>query len=163
MFNDKQVKTNFEPVYLGVTLDRTLTFKSHLEKLAQKLKTRNNIISKLCGSNWGADADTLRIAGLALVFSTAEYCSPVWLNSSHVDKVDSQLNQTMRFITGTIKSTPLPWLPVLSNIVPPELRRKSMLKKVLDKYQAFDDFGTIFLILLQSGLNLESPSGVKTI
>ena len=29
---------------------------------------------------------------------------------------DVQLNSTMRLIFGTLRSTPLPWLPVLSNI-----------------------------------------------
>ena len=31
----------------------------------------------------------------------------------------------MRLIFGTLRSTPLPWLPVLSNIEPPALRRKA--------------------------------------
>ena len=34
-----------------------------------------------------------------------------------------QLNSTMRLKPGTLHSTPLPWLPVLSNIEPPALRR----------------------------------------
>ena len=31
----------------------------------------------------------------------------------------------MRLISGTLRSTPLPWLPVLANIEPPALRRKA--------------------------------------
>src|SRR3978361_957191 len=86
--------------------------------MKQKLKTRNNIIYKLAGTTWGANANTLRTSALALVYSTAEYCCPVWKNSNHVSKVDTQLNTTMRIITGTISSTPTIWLPVLSIIVP---------------------------------------------
>jgi len=56
-----------------------------------------------------------------------EYCAPVWLNSSHTNKIDTQLNATMRTISGAIKSTPVPWLSVLSNISPPHLRRYSSL------------------------------------
>ena len=41
------IKYNPNPKYLGITLDRTLTFKQHLQKLRGKLGTRNNIISKL--------------------------------------------------------------------------------------------------------------------
>lgn len=73
-----------------------------------KLRTRNNIIAKLDGTGWRANASTLRTATLALVYSTAEYCSPVWLNSCHVTKIDVQLNRPMRIISGTLKSTPLP-------------------------------------------------------
>ena len=36
-------------------------------------------------------------------------------------QVDVQLNSTMRLISGTLRSTPLPWLPVFSNIEPPDL------------------------------------------
>ena len=35
------------PVYLGVTLDRTLSYKAHIEKIKKKVGTRNNIIRKL--------------------------------------------------------------------------------------------------------------------
>ena len=36
-----------EHVYLGVTLDRTLSYKEHLIKTAGKLKMRNNLLTKL--------------------------------------------------------------------------------------------------------------------
>jgi hypothetical protein len=52
----------------------------------------------------------------------AEFCAPLWLNSVHVNKVDVQLNNAMRLTTDTVKSTPLQWLPVLSNIAPPTLQ-----------------------------------------
>ena len=35
------------PVYLGVTLDRTLSYKAHIEKTKGKVGARNNIIRKL--------------------------------------------------------------------------------------------------------------------
>jgi hypothetical protein len=77
------------------------------------------------------NAQTLRTASLALVYSSAEYCAPVWLNSAHVHKLDVQLNNVMRLITGTVKSTELQWLPVLSNIAPPKLRREAALFREL--------------------------------
>jgi Reverse transcriptase (RNA-dependent DNA polymerase) len=130
-FDNTDIQHVDHPKYLGVTLDRTLTFKTHLEKTALKVNARVNILRKLTGTNWGSCADTLKKTSLALVFSTAEYCAPVWLNSAHVHKVDVQLNNTMRLITGTIKSTDLRWLPVLSNIAPPKLRREAALFREL--------------------------------
>lgn len=89
-----------------------MTFKKHLEGLKNKLKTRNNIISKLAGSTWGYDARVLRVSRLTLLYSVAEYCAPVWFRSSYCKKVDTELNQTMRIITGTIRTTEVQWLPV---------------------------------------------------
>jgi len=39
----------------------------------------------------------------------------------------------MRLISGTRRSTPLPWLPVLSNIEPPALQRKAATDKLVEK------------------------------
>jgi hypothetical protein len=75
------------------------------------------------------------VAGLALVYSTAEYCCPVWKNSAHVNKIDAQLNTTLRTITGTLKSTPTPWLHELAHIIPYDIRRKYITKRIWDKFQ----------------------------
>ena len=61
------------PVYLGVTLDKTLSFKTHLQNTKAKVNTHNNILRKLVNSKWGADPPTIRATALALCFSTAEY------------------------------------------------------------------------------------------
>lgn len=72
---------------------------------------------------------------MALVFSTAEHCSAVWLNSAHTNKIDVQLNDTLRTVSGAVKSTPTEWLPVLSNIAPPHIRRQQALVKEYSKAQ----------------------------
>ena len=61
------------------------------------------------------------------MYSTAEYCCSSWLNSVHVKKIDVLLNETMRLVTGTVASTPIEWLPALSNIAPPAIRRQTAL------------------------------------
>ncbi|UYV64140.1 hypothetical protein LAZ67_2006692, partial [Cordylochernes scorpioides] len=72
----------------------------------------------------------------ALVYSVAEYCAPVWERSSHTDSIDAQLNQTMRLITRNMRPTPIDWLPYLSNIAPPDLRRKKSTSNLLSKIKA---------------------------
>jgi len=88
---------------------------------------------KLAGSTWDASANTLRSSALALCHSAAEYCAPVWSRFAHTSRVDVQLNSAMRLISGTLRSTPLPWLPVLSNIEPPALQRKVATDNLVEK------------------------------
>ena len=111
------------PTYLGVKLDRSLTFRHHLVALRKKLSSRVTLLRRLVGSGWGAGAKTLRIATLSLVYSTAEYCAPVWCRSAHTRLIDSVLNDVLRIVTGCLRPTPTDHLPVLSGIQPAELRR----------------------------------------
>ena len=79
------------PTYLGVKLDRSLTFRHHFVALRKKLSSRVTLLRRLVCSGWGADAKTLRIATLSLVYSAAEYCAPVWCRSAHTRLIDSVL------------------------------------------------------------------------
>lgn len=47
---------------------------------------------KLGNTSWDAKAETLIICATALVFSAAEYCAPVWVNSCHIRNIGAQLN-----------------------------------------------------------------------
>ena len=112
------------PTYLGVKLDRSLTFRHHLVALRKKLSSRITLLlRRLVGSGWGAGAKTLRIATLSLVYSTAEYCTSVWCRSAHTRLIDSVLNNALRMVTGCLRPTPTDHLPILSGIQPAELRR----------------------------------------
>ena len=55
----RHLRHECHPTYLGVTLDRTLSYREHLTKTAGKLKNRNNLLMKLAGSTLGASANTL--------------------------------------------------------------------------------------------------------
>ena len=112
------------PVYLGVTLDRTLSFKTHIEKTKSKVCSRNNILSKLTGTTWGANPQTLKSTALALCYSAAEYACPVWERSKHAKKVNTALNACCRQITGCLRPTPTDNLYTLAGIAPPEIRRR---------------------------------------
>ena len=91
--------------------------------LRKKLSSRVTLLRRLVGSGWGADAKTLHIATLSLVYSTAEYCAPFWCRSAHTRLIDSVLNDAMCIVTGCLRPNPTDHLPVLSGIQPAELRR----------------------------------------
>lgn len=52
---------------------------------------------------------------------------------THTKNVDAQLNQTMRIVSGCIKSTKLQWLLVLSHITPPEVCKHRAALKIIEK------------------------------
>ncbi|XP_030850928.1 uncharacterized protein LOC115928176 [Strongylocentrotus purpuratus] len=120
--------------YLGVTLDRSLTFHEHAKATAQKTQARVSLLKKLAGTGWGANFTTLRTSTLALAFSTAEYAAPAWSHSTHVHKVDVVLNDAMRLISGTLTATPVSNLPILSGIPPAQLRRDAQYAKLAQKH-----------------------------
>jgi len=111
------------PKYLGVTLDRSLTFKQHCENTRQKINARNSLIRELTGSTWGANPHTLRVSALSLCFSVGEFASPALSRSTHVKQVDVALNESCRLITVCLKNTPLGKVFPLSGIAPPVIRR----------------------------------------
>jgi len=113
-----------QPKYLGVTLDRSLTYRRHLESFRKKLTSRVALLRRLAGSSWGAEATTLRTATLALVHSTAEYCAPVWCRGAHTHLIDPIINDALRIVTVCLRPRPADNLSILAGIQPAELRRR---------------------------------------
>ena len=110
-------------MYLGVTLDGTLSYKAHIENTKKKVGTRTNIIRKPRNSKWGATPNTLRSSVLALCYSAAQYACSAWMRSTHAKKLNATLNETCRMITGCLKPTNTNCLPVLAGIAPSDIRR----------------------------------------
>jgi len=105
-----------EPKYIGVTFDRSFTYRRHPESLHKRLTSRVVFLKLLAGSGWGA--------ALVLVHSTAEYCAPVQCRSAHTRLIDPANNDALRIVTGCLRPTPVGNLPVLAGIQPAGVRRK---------------------------------------
>ena len=127
-------------VYLGVTLDRTLSYRQHLQKTAAEVKTRNNLLSKLAGSTWGANATTLRTCALALCYSAAEYCCPVWSRSGP----HRPGWRTTEFFHAANIRHPTSYTGSLASSAqqhkPPNIRRKAACDKLLQVAEAHPDW-----------------------
>lgn len=73
-----------------------------------------HIIKNLGFLNFYQDSsDILRTSTISLVISVVDFGSPVLFNSKHVLLVDVQVNEALRKVSGTLKSIPSLWLPVL--------------------------------------------------
>ena len=113
------------PLYLGVKLNCTLIYRSHILSTKAKVNTRNNILRKLTNSKWGCTPHTLRTSTLALCYTAAEYACPAWSRSVHASKLDPALNNACRTITGCLKPTNTSNLHLPAGIAPPEIRRET--------------------------------------
>ena len=122
-WNGVDLENTDTPKYLGVTLDRTLSYKTHIHNTKMKVATRNNLLKKLANSRWGTNARTIRTTALALCYSTAEYAAPVWERSAYAHLLNPELNQACRAITGCLRPTNVENLYLLAGIAPPEIRR----------------------------------------
>ena len=60
---------------------------------------------------------------LSLVYSTAEYCAPVWCRSVYTRPINSVLNDALRIVTRCLRPTPTDHLPIFSGIQQAELSR----------------------------------------
>ena len=116
-------------MYLGVTLDRSLTFNQHLQNVTAKTRSRVNLIKKLASTDWGADFTTLRTSAIALVFSADEYASPTWCQSRHTNKLDAAINDA----SGAMKLTSTQMLPVPAGIPPADIRQQNSAMKLSKK------------------------------
>lgn len=97
------IKHETTAVYVGVTLDRTLTYEVHLQKLTAKLKTRTFLISKLAGTIWRANAQVKIDNGLSIL--NDQVLCHLYDGSRHCNLMDVQLRRAMRTITGTLIPT----------------------------------------------------------
>jgi len=123
-YNNEILPFFSEHKYLGVKLDRSLTYRRHLESLRKKLTSRVALLRRLADFGWGAGTTTLQAATLSLVHSTEELRAPVWCRSAHTHLNDPAIKDSLRIATGRLRHTPADNLPILAGIQTAELRRK---------------------------------------
>ena len=77
VWNKTELENTTHPKYPGVTLDRSLSYKQHIQNTKMKVATRNNLLTIQVTSKWGENPSTIRPTALTLSYSTAEYAVPV--------------------------------------------------------------------------------------
>ena len=112
------------PTYLGVKLDRSLTFRHHLVALGKKLFSRVTLLRRLAGSRLAVGAKVLRTAAQSLVYSTVGFCASVLYRFAHNRFTDSALNDALRIVIASLRPTQTENLTILLGIPPAELRQK---------------------------------------
>ena len=71
-------RVNKTPTFLGVTFDRTLTFRPQVEAVKSKTLGRIKILSSLASEEWGWDRRYLTRVYKAIICSVLHYCGSAW-------------------------------------------------------------------------------------
>ena len=100
---------NAEPTFLGITLDRALSFRKQTLKTCNKVAKTCRLLGAITGKEWGCNRRTLRMLFMALVRGNMDYCGAAWQpwisQSSRADLERAQ-NRAIRIITGQLATTP---------------------------------------------------------
>ena len=124
--NGRELAEEEAPTYLGVKLDKRLTWKPHLKKTERKATRKTALMKKLAGTNCGANSNILKRVYVGTVRPTLEYGMSVWAtaaksNTSYLAKVQ---NSSLRIITGGMKTTPIQKMEKCTNIHDLDNRRE---------------------------------------
>jgi len=112
--------------YLGITLDRKLSWIKHINNLVSQNVPAINFLKILASSYWGSDPFIMSIFYKSFIRSKLDYGSVFYASASHsqLSKLDRLQNKALRFIIiGAINSTPIPALSSETGISPLEFRR----------------------------------------
>ena len=120
------VKTQKTAKYLGVTFDKHLRFKEHIENLRKKANRALNVLRVTAGKKWGVSPKSRILLYKNLIRPKLEYCQEVYDqgNKTDLEKLDKIQNAALRIITNAPKHTSNIGLSIVTGIEPLEVRRK---------------------------------------
>ena len=80
--NGKSIKTEKEVKFLGMTMDQSLTWESHVKYITDKCKKRINLMKSLAGTRWGAGKRSQLTLFRSLIRSVIEYGAVAYDNAA---------------------------------------------------------------------------------
>jgi len=97
--------TYYYVVLLGVRLDRTLTYRRHLESLRKKLTSR---VANLEAAWWlGLRCGSNEVGNSILSPGPLKQnCAPAWCRSARIGLIDPVINDALWTVTGCLRFTP---------------------------------------------------------
>ena len=115
--------------FLGITFDKSLTWKPHIQYLKERCHKDLQLLSIIASHKWGADCTTLRKLYLALTLPKLDYGSFVFANAaeSHLTVLNRIQYKAARTILGALRCTPTFKLEIEANLMPLHIRRNMLL------------------------------------
>ena len=134
--NNTAIPYNDSPKFLGVHLDRTLSFQKHTLYVADKVSKRCRILASLASKSWGWKKKSLRSVYITMQRSVMDYAAPAWqpwLSATQLNKLEVAQNKALRLISGQHASTPLEALRLETGIGSYSSTSKQLTAKAYEK------------------------------
>ena len=109
------LKFNPHSTFLGVTFDRTLSFKHHVLFLRKKFHSRFRAFRYIASASWGPSKESLCTLCKAFMRPILTYTSPGWFLFSspiRITSIERMHRSSCRVIIGCLPSTPIPLLHI---------------------------------------------------
>ena len=121
-FAGEIIETKSEVKYLGVTLDKTLNWNSHLKKIIDKATTSLFVCKKMLGKSWGINPSMTHWMFTSIVRPTVSYAAFPWwektLEATTQKKLKKLQHLACLMILNCGRSTPTAAMEVLIDIPP---------------------------------------------
>ena len=104
------LKFNPHPTFIGVTFDRTISFKHHVLSLRKKFHSQFHAFRSIASASWGLSKESLCTLYKAFIRPILTYASPGWFpfsSPTHITSVGRMHKSSCRVITGCLSSTPI--------------------------------------------------------
>ena len=112
---------NPSPTFLGVTLDRTLSFFPHSSALRSSLYPRLRSLRAVSSASWGPSKESLASIYKAFLLPVLTYASPGWfpfIYAKYLQPLEAAHNSASRAITGCYATTPTSLLLLEAGLSP---------------------------------------------
>lgn len=93
----KEIKT------LGLTIDVTLNFKTHIQKVSAEIAMMTSNIDRISGKHWGVAAEMIKIWYYVIIQPKLLYASQVWYDRITVHGVRTLLSAQRNYLAKIIK------------------------------------------------------------
>ena len=127
---DQTVEPVEETRFLGVYLDRRLSFRAHQKHILSRMKTQRFALSGIAAMTWGPSLIRTRQIYISVIRSVLTYAASTFSTLDNtlggakrrgkgiVAKLEAEQNKCLRIVTGAYRSTPIKALEAEANCAP---------------------------------------------
>ena len=106
--NNNALPMAIHPKVMGLTLDPTLTYNTHIHTISAHVHKPLQIIKVLTATGWGKQKEKLMVTYKVVMRPALEYASSIWTplaSSNSINKLQVMQNAALRTATGCTQDT----------------------------------------------------------